>query len=162
SVLVFVYLRTHPGWQSFLDQDSDKWADAAAKAIPALAAILPALFGAYRALRAFGLNPKSLLGTISTKSDGALTAQPGVRYRFAEEFAEVTAALKPHHLVLFIDRLDRCEKDHVLEVLETVNFLVTAGNCYVVLGMSRRWVETCVGLAFKDLAAERPDGSSEP
>ena len=25
------------------------------------------------------------------------------------------------------------------------------------LGMSRRWVETCVGLAFKELAAEAPD-----
>ena len=80
-----------------------------------------------------------------------------MRYRFAAEFANVTKALKPQTLVVFIDDLDRCTQEHVLEVLECINFLVTAGDCYIVLGMSRRWVETCLGLAFKELAAEAPD-----
>ena len=86
-----------------------------------------------------------------------LKAEPGVRYRFAAEFADVTKALKPQTLVVFIDDLNRCTQEHVLEVLECINYLITAGDCYIVLGMSRRWVETCVGLAFRELAAEEPD-----
>ncbi|MGH7418165.1 MAG: KAP family P-loop NTPase fold protein, partial [Candidatus Rokuibacteriota bacterium] len=121
-----------------------------------LAAVAPALFGLYNGLRAFGLEPKRLLGALGAGQEGVLKAEPGVRYRFAAEFADVSQALKPQTLVIFIDDLDRCTQEHVLEVLECINFLVTAGDCYVVLGMSRRWVETCVGLAFRELAAEAP------
>lgn len=122
-----------------------------------LAAVAPALFGLYNGLRAFGLEPKRLLGALGGGQEGVLKAEPGVRYRFAVEFADVTKALKPQTLVIFIDDLDRCTQEHVLEVLECINYLVTAGDCYIVLGMSRRWVETCVGLAFRELAAEAPD-----
>ncbi|MGH2820554.1 MAG: P-loop NTPase fold protein, partial [Actinomycetota bacterium] len=122
-----------------------------------LAALTPPLVGLYNAVRAFGLEPKRLLGSLAVDGGGAVKAEPGVRYRFAAEFADVTKALKPQTLVIFIDDLDRCTQEHVLEVLECINFLVTAGDCYIVLGMSRRWVETCVGLAFKELAAESPD-----
>src|SRR5262249_47453843 len=45
-----------------------------------LAAILAPVIGATQALRAFGIDPKTLLGTIRTGKDGAVTAQPGVRY----------------------------------------------------------------------------------
>ncbi len=122
-----------------------------------LAAAAPALIGLRNGLRAFGLDPKRLLGALGGGQEGMLKAEPGVRYRFAAEFADATKALKPQTLVIFIDDLDRCTQEHVLEVLECINFLVTAGDCYVVLGMSRRWVETCVGLAFKELAAESPE-----
>ncbi|MGH8536010.1 MAG: YCF48-related protein [Gammaproteobacteria bacterium] len=125
-----------------------------------LAAVAPALFGLWNGLRAFGLEPKRLLGALGGGQKGVLKAEPGVRYRFAVEFADVSQALKPQTLVIFIDDLDRCTQEHVLEVLECINFLVTAGDCYVVLGMSRRWVETCVGLAFRELAAEAPDEAS--
>lgn len=111
-----------------------------------LAALIPPLVGIYNAGRAFGLEPKRLLGSLAVDAGGAVKAEPGVRYRFAAEFADVTKALKPQTLVIFIDDLDRCTQEHVLEVLECINFLVTAGDCYIVLGMSRRWVETCVGL----------------
>lgn len=63
-------------------------------------------------------------------------------------------------MVIFIDDLDRCSKENVLDVLETINFLFSSGNCYIILGMARDWVETCVALGFKELAEETSDGKN--
>lgn len=42
----------------------------------------------------------------------------------------------------------------MLEVLESVNFLSSAGKCFVVMGIAPGWVEKCVGLAHKEIAEE--------
>lgn len=160
--LVFGYLYFHPasGWGliKLIPSSEEPWEIGKTTLLGGglIAALTPPLVGLYNAVRAFGLEPKRLLGSLAVDGGGALKAEPGVRYRFAAEFADVTEALKRRTLVVFIDDLDRCTQEHVLEVLECINFLVTAGDCYIVLGMSRRWVETCVGLAFKELAAEAP------
>jgi cell division septation protein DedD len=59
--------------------------------------------------------------------------------------------------LIFIDDLDRCRPENVLETLEAVNFLTTSGECFVVIGMAREYVERCVGRAFKDIAEEMID-----
>jgi photosystem II stability/assembly factor-like uncharacterized protein len=125
---------------------------------PALVAVVLPL---WRGMRAFGLDPAKLRNAFSTESERSATPiEPGARFRFAREFDEVTRALRPRAMGIFIDDLDRCSKEHVVEVLEAVNFLVTSGRCFVVLGMARDWVETCVGLAFHDLA-EAPAGATD-
>jgi hypothetical protein len=53
--------------------------------------------------------------------------------------------------------LDRCRPENVLETLEAVNVLTTSGECFVVIGMAREYVERCVGRAFKDIAEEMID-----
>jgi len=78
----------------------------------------------------------------------------GFRHRFAAEFRDITAALNPRTMLILIDDLDRCRPEMVLEVLESVNFLVSSGDCFVVLGMARERVVRCVGLGFKDVASE--------
>jgi hypothetical protein len=60
-------------------------------------------------------------------------------------------------MLILIDDLDRCRPENVLEVLEAVNFLVSSGDCFVVMGMELDRVRRCVGLAFKDVAAELTD-----
>jgi photosystem II stability/assembly factor-like uncharacterized protein len=118
-----------------------------------LAAVLAPLVGALRAVSAFGLQPGKLIAAVATPNNDEISRQQaGARYRFAREFADFTEALDPRTLVIFIDDLDRCRPENVVEVLEAVNFLVSSGRCVIVLGMARRWVETCVGLAFKELA----------
>ena len=111
-------------------------------------------FGAalWRSLRAFGLDPAKLRNTASAGATDGI--EPGARFRFASEFAQVTRALAPRRMVIFIDDLDRCAKEHVVEVLEAVNFLAVSGECFVVLGMEPTWVKGCVALAFDDLANE--------
>ena len=73
---------------------------------------------------------------------------------FAAAFREVCEALHPRTLTIVIDDLDRCRPEQVVETLEAVNFLVTAGPCYVILGIAPEQVMRCVGLGFKDIAAE--------
>jgi photosystem II stability/assembly factor-like uncharacterized protein len=124
-------------------------------------AVLTPVLGAIRAVSAFGLQPQKLIANVATSGqDESSRLQPGARYRFAKEFRDFANALEPRTLVVFIDDLDRCRKENVIEVLEAVNFLVSSGRCVVVLGMARRWVEACVGKAFEELAAAtavRPD-----
>ena len=40
----------------------------------------------------------------------------------------------------------------MVTVLESINFLTTAGECMIVLGMAKEQVTHCVGLSFKDIA----------
>jgi len=122
-------------------------------AVGLILAIATAIGGAWRALSAFGMKPDKLIAAVATNSnDETSRLQAGARYRFAREFADFSKSLDPRTLVIFIDDLDRCRPENVVEVLEAVNFLISSGPCIVVLGMAPRWVETCVGLAFKELA----------
>lgn len=41
-------------------------------------------------------------------------------------------------------------------MLEAINFLVSCGDCFVIMGLARRRVERCVGLVFDKIAAEGP------
>jgi hypothetical protein len=107
----------------------------------------------WKGAKGFGVNPASLLARASSRSRiRDLEALTGFRQRFAAEFRDVTSALNPRTMLILIDDLDRCKPDLVLEVLEAVNFLVSSGDCFVVMGMDRWRVVRCVGLSFKDVA----------
>jgi KAP family P-loop domain len=110
----------------------------------------------YEGLKAFGVNPAALLASRSgTKSIPDLEKQTALRQSFAEELAEVTRALgSRRRMVLFIDDLDRCMPENIRVVLEAINFIVTSGECFVVMGLARRPVEAGIGLSFKDIADE--------
>lgn len=112
------------------------------------------LVGFIREGRAFQTNPAALLATLT---DGArirrFNDQLGFRHQFAGEFADVTRALGNKQMVIIIDDLDRCHPDNVLQVLESVNFLVSCGECFVVIGMDLSRVERAVGHGFRDLGA---------
>ncbi|MDQ3686216.1 MAG: P-loop NTPase fold protein, partial [Acidobacteriota bacterium] len=117
--------------------------------------LIGVLIAMWKGMTAFKVNPASLMASVS---GGArirdLTAQTSCRQNFATEFNDVTTALGARSMLLFIDDLDRCHPENVLEVLEAVNFLVASGDCFVVMGMARERVERCVGLSFKDVADE--------
>ena len=117
--------------------------------------VIGVLIAMWKGMTAFKVNPASLMASVS---GGArirdLTAQTSCRQNFATEFNDVTTALGARSMLLFIDDLDRCHPENVLEVLEAVNFLVASGDCFVVMGMARERVERCVGLSFKDVADE--------
>ncbi len=128
----------------------------------ALAFLLFALGGVFslvRGLRAFGVKPGALMVGLSERARVRdAQAQTGFRYRFAREFEDVTAALAPRTLTIFIDDLDRCRPQNVLGLLEAVNFLVSSGDCYVVLGIDRERVERSVGFSFREVADELLSG----
>lgn len=115
----------------------------------------------FRGLRAFGIKPAQLAAGLSEHARVRdIEAQTGFRYRFSREFADVTRALSPRTLTVMIDDLDRCRPENVLEVLEAVNFLVSSGECFVLLGIDRQRVERCVGYGFREVAEEILDAET--
>ena len=111
--------------------------------------------GLIATLKRSGVNPGRLMA--ATTGPFRVTTfgnQLGFRHRFAEAFKEVAEALRPKRLVVLIDDLDRCRPNQVVEVLEAVNFLVSAGPCYILMGIAPEQVMHCVGLGFKEIAAE--------
>lgn len=112
----------------------------------------------WKGATAFGMNPGALIAGMSSGTRlRDLEAQTSYRQKFAQEFRDVTSALRARKMLILIDDLDRCRPEQVLEVLEAINFLVSSGECFVVIGMARGRVEGCVGLSFKDVAAELID-----
>jgi hypothetical protein len=128
-----------------------------------LAAFLPALVTTLVTLRqliagatGFLANPASLLATASSSSSGQLEAQTTLRERFAKDFRTVTEVLGNGKLVILIDDLDRCQPEKIREIVEAINFLVTAGECYIVLGMAREVVEYYLGNSFSAAIGTMP------
>lgn len=127
--------------------------------LPLLVSVLTFAGTVWRGATAFGVNPASLMASMSRGVRVRdLDAQTSFRQKFAAEFKDVTEALGARSMLIFIDDLDRCRPENVVETLEAVNFLVSSGECFVVIGMARERVEPCVALSFKDVAAEMPDG----
>lgn len=134
-----------------------------------LAATVLAMFTAiFKKARAFGIDPSKLTDNLrNAASIKDVKLDPGVRPRFAREFGDVCTAWSwgGRRVIIFIDDLDRCRPDSVVTVLESINFLTTAGDCIIVLGMAQEQVTHCVGLGFKEIAeaedAYRGGGSSD-
>jgi len=128
-----------------------------------LIALLTAVGVLWKGLTAFGANPASLLASVAQGNKiKDLEQQTSFRQKFAVEFRDFTNALGPRRpLTIFIDDLDRCLPGNVRDVLEAVNFLVSSGDCFVVLGMDRLQVQRAVGLSFKDVAEEAGPNNSQ-
>lgn len=131
---------------------------------PALLIFLSAAISAggflWRSLKAFGVKPEEILahgGDVTGKGK----ARP-YHLRFSEQFHDVAGALAPRRMVIFVDDLDRCRPEYVLEALEAINFLSSSGECFVVMGLAPEQVKAAVGLAFKDIAEEMVRLESAP
>jgi hypothetical protein len=123
-------------------------------AVTALSAALTALLAIVKGATAFRVNPALLLGKAREHmSLKTAAAQNDFRDRFARQFDDLTQAL-PYRLVVVVDDLDRCRAGSVIDVMEAVNYLTSAGKCFVIFGMASERVTAALGLAFKDIAAE--------
>jgi hypothetical protein len=54
--------------------------------------------------------------------------------------------------VIFLDDLDRCRPEQVVQILEAINFLSSAAPCFIVVGADYSKVETLVGMQFEQLS----------
>jgi photosystem II stability/assembly factor-like uncharacterized protein len=107
------------------------------------AALLPVL-AAWKVFSAFGVEPTKLVDLLRGPSAARAQAATSLREQFAQEFGEVTRALQPKALTLFIDDLDRCRPDQMFVMLEAINFLASSGSCYIVLGMEQQVILRCL------------------
>ena len=127
-------------------------------AIPAgvAASLLAGLTAVWDVFKPFKVRPATLMKTMDGWfRTGRFEEKLGFRHHFGNAFAEVCKAFGPRRLTILIDDLDRCKPGKVVDVLEAVNFLVTSGDCFVVMGVSETPVRDAVGLRFNEIAEER-------
>ncbi len=135
----------HPDFPVQLSPTVIKW-------LSALFAVLT-LF-AFKGMALIGLAPaKVVQGVLSVAGTTPAANEPvGTRVLFEKHFQRITQVLGKRRLVLFIDDLDRCDREHTRQVLEITNFLASAGELFIVLGMAPRYVLANVTLCFQDVA----------
>lgn len=78
-----------------------------------------------------------------------LRSMVGLREKFVSEFGDICEALSPTTLTIFVDDLDRCNEKRILDILETSNFLISNGNCYIALGMEKEPVEKAIANYYR-------------
>jgi hypothetical protein len=113
-----------------------------------------------RKAKVFGLDPGKLTDNLRNAATiKNVKPDPGIRPRFAQEFGEVCKAWSwaGRRVIIFIDDLDRCRPESVVTVLESINFLTTAGDCVIVLGLAQNQVIHAVGLGFSNIAEAEAD-----
>ncbi len=69
-------------------------------------------------------------------------------------------ASRINRIVLYIDDLDRCSEEKVVEVLQAVHLLLALPLFVVVVGVDSRWVSQSLEKRFPGLLAASPDGSA--
>ncbi|MBV1911746.1 MAG: hypothetical protein KUG78_20810 [Kangiellaceae bacterium] len=109
------------------------------------------LIALLRSVKGFGISPEKLV-SVDHRSKNKTGYDPGARVRFADEFADVTTALGNNKMVIFIDDLDRCSQENLIDILENINFISSSGDCYLLLGMAPKYIEACVANAYETLA----------
>lgn len=80
---------------------------------------------------------------------------------FQKRFAELLEVSKISRLVVFIDELDRCRPDTILETLEAIKLFLFTGNTAFVLGADERHIAYAVKSKFKDIEGQEIDIGKE-
>ena len=177
ATVLWLAYRLYPGeakdiWEGIRKVELKNLSDEPAKALAGIiatfgtaGAVVYAVFTLMMKLQVLTLNPAKLMASLSGSARTSdLRDQLSFRHRFAAEFGEVCRALRAGELagmVILIDDLDRCRPENVLEMLEAVNFLTTAGPCFVILAIDEEKVTSAVAAGFRELdpnAAERGRG----
>lgn len=73
--------------------------------------------------------------------------------KFREHFADIVHSL-PHEgnkrLVVFIDDLDRCSPDGMMQVLDAIKIFIDIPDCIYILGIDQDIVQNAVAVKYKD------------
>ena len=70
---------------------------------------------------------------------------------FQKNFAELLKISKINKLVVFIDELDRCTPDTIIETLEAVRLFVFTGNTVFIIGADERHISYSVERRFSEI-----------
>jgi hypothetical protein len=91
----------------------------------------------------------------------SLVGKSDVRQEFASNLKDVVEALKPQRLVIFLDDLDRCKPEQVIQILEAINFLSSVASCVIIVGADYEKVETLVAMQFETIALREAENKGE-
>ncbi len=80
---------------------------------------------------------------------------------FQKDFAELLAKTKIKRLVVFIDELDRCNPDTILETLEAIRLFLFAEGTSFIIGADERQVMYAVRKKFPEIKGNKIDIGKE-
>lgn len=81
--------------------------------------------------------------------------------KFQKEFAALLEESKISRLVVFIDELDRCRPDTILDTLEAIKLFLFEGKVAFVIGADERHISYAVKSKFKDIEGIQIDIGKE-
>lgn len=74
---------------------------------------------------------------------------------FQRNFAELLAETKINRLVVFIDELDRCSPETILETLEAIRLFLFTGNTVFIIGADERHISYAVQKKFDEIEGQQ-------
>lgn len=80
---------------------------------------------------------------------------------FQKEFADLLEESKISRLVVFVDELDRCRPDTILDTLEAIKLFLFKGKVSFVIGADERHISYAVKSKFKDIEGIQIDIGKE-
>lgn len=117
-----------------------------------LVALVPIVRSTLKGLSTFGVSPIEIARKLSTKGQHEGSGAACFRAEMALRLREVTDALGPQRrLVIFIDDLDRCSEESVIDMLGTMNYLVTAAPVVLIAAFDTAYVKACIHMRYDRL-----------
>lgn len=80
---------------------------------------------------------------------------------FQKEFADILEDTKIKHLVVFVDELDRCTPETILDVIEAIRLFLFAKGTSFVIGADQRLIEYAIRTKYKDVVGNNLDIGKE-
>lgn len=74
---------------------------------------------------------------------------------FQKNFAELLEECKIRRLLVFIDELDRCSPDTILETLEAIRLFLFSGNSIFIVGADERHISYAVKRKFDEIEGQQ-------
>ncbi|HHP1041743.1 TPA: KAP family P-loop NTPase fold protein [Bacillus thuringiensis] len=75
--------------------------------------------------------------------------------KFQEKFAELLAETEIRRLIIFIDELDRCNPDTILETLEAIRLFLFTGKTVFIIGADERHISYAVQRKFAEIEGQQ-------
>jgi predicted KAP-like P-loop ATPase len=75
--------------------------------------------------------------------------------QFQQNFSDLLAETKIKRLVVFIDELDRCNPDTILETLEAIRLFLFTGNSVFIIGADERHISYAVKRKFDEIEGQQ-------
>ncbi|PER98614.1 KAP family P-loop NTPase fold protein [Bacillus cereus] len=75
--------------------------------------------------------------------------------KFQENFAELLAETEIRRLIIFIDELDRCNPDTILETLEAIRLFLFTGKTVFIIGADERHISYAVQRKFAEIEGQQ-------
>lgn len=104
---------------------------------------------------------KEVLKGVLTENKNQSTSNRNDIKVFQEEFKKILDESKIEHLVIFVDELDRCTPDTILDIFAAMRLFLFVEKTSFIIGADNRLVDYAIKSRYKNIAGNELDISKE-